>query len=401
MNRREKILAISVGLLIVAAALNFVTARVIGMFTARTERIAELQEEINGKEVTKHRGVVARRTLDVYEQRSLPSQPDLANSRYRAWLLEWTKGAGIEGANVRHIMVRPYKDSHDRHTLQVQCHGTLPQLVRLLFDFYSTDYLHRIKHMSAKRLEDKTLSLAFTIEAAALPGASKDKELTALPSDRLAFARVEDYLDAIVARDYFAPAKAPPKIAYSATQRATVNQRVSISPKTENPDKTPISFRLDDHELDGLSIDEATGRIEWTPEQTGEFEILVHALADVYPPEEISHTVKVIVADPPPETPPSVRPRFDEAKHTFVTGIVEINGQRQVWIHIRTDGRWLKLVAGDPIKVGSFQGTIAAIHPRHVEIQVGGTLVSVRNGQSISDGQVLTLATDPTDSPLK
>jgi hypothetical protein len=395
MNQREKILAIVVGLLAVAAGLYFGSNRVMNLFATRTERMTELEEEIARKEAVIRRGAEARRLLDVFEERSLPSQPELASSRYRAWLLAWTKRAQIDAANVQHVMVRRHKDSYDRHTLQVQCQATLAQIVRLLHEFYSTDYLHRINVMSVKPLEGRTLSLAFTIEAVAMPQAPKDRELGELPADRLMLSRVEDYLESIVSRDFTAPAKKPAKIAYASTQKAVVNQRLSISPKMENPDDTLISFRLDDHDLNGISIDENTGRIEWTPDRTGEFEILVRAEDDGYPPQETSQTVTVIVTDPPPvEAPPPPRPRFDEARHTFVTGIVEVNGQREVWIHVRTDGRWLKLVEGDSFNVGSFRGTIVAIHPRHVEIQAGTTRVSVRNGQSLNAGEVLTQAAD-------
>jgi hypothetical protein len=209
------------------------------------------------------------------------------------------------------------------------------------------------------------------------------------------YSSVEDYLKSIVSRDFTAPAKQPAKVAYASTQQAIVNQRVSISPKMENPDNTFLSFRLDDLDLPGVSIDEKTGCIEWTPDRTGEFEILVHAEDDAYPPRETSQTITVIVTDPPAaQRPTPPRLPFDEAQHAFVTGIVEINGRREVWIHVRTDGRWLRLVEGDSFNVGSFQGTIVAIHPRHVEIQAGTIRVLIRNGQSLNAGEVLAQTTD-------
>jgi hypothetical protein len=390
MNRREKILAAIVAAFLVVAGLNFGTARVFRMFTDRSDRIAEIEEDLKSKEVMKHRGTVARRLLDVYEKRSLPSDPVLANSRYRAWLHDWVEKSNIQAANVKHVMTRPFRDSHDRHTFSVSCQADLPQLVQLLFEFYSTDYLHRIKHMSARPQQGKILSLAFTIEAVSLPKAEKDKELGEMPSQRLAFDNLDDYINVIVNRNLYSPANQPPTLADSGPHRGYLNQPMSIRPRADDPEENQVSFRLGEDRPDGMTIDEESGRIEWTPSEKGEFEVLVYAIDDGIPAKETSQAIRIEVTDPPPAEPIQTRPSFDDAKYTFVTGIVEVNGQRQVWLTIRTEGKWLRLREGDSFQVGSFEGKIAKIHPRHVEIESENTLVSVRYGQSINDGEILS-----------
>jgi hypothetical protein len=327
----------------------------------------------------------------VYNQRSLPSDPVMASSRYRAWLYDWVEEAEITAANVKHVKTSPVQQSHTRHTFNVTCDATLPQLVQLLFRFYSVDYLHRLQHVTASPSEGKLLSLNFTVEAISMPDVAKDRELAPLPADRLAFDQVQDYQSVIVRRNPYAPPNQPPRFTSSDTQRGYVDEPVSVTLKAEDPEKQNVRFRLVDKPgIEGLSVDEESGRISWTPDRTGEFEVLVCAVDDGLPAKETTQTLRLEITEPPPpEEPAAPRRTFDEAKYTFVTGIVEVNGRRQVWLTVRTEGELIPLFEGETFQVGSFAGKIVKIHPRHVEIESEGTRVSVRNGQSLSDGDVL------------
>ncbi len=389
MNRREKMLAYAVGLLVVVAGLNYGIKRVIGIFTVRSEEIATLTEEINGKEVMKHRGTVANRLLEQYRLRSLPSNSNLANSRYRAWLHEWCEKSHVSRANVKYVTKQIFRDSHERHTFSVTCEADLPRMVNLLYDFYQQDYLHRIKYLKAKPGDDNSLGLTFTIEAVAMPDVD-DKEMQAMPSRRLASQDLDDYLDVIVARNLYSPANQPPKFTSANTQTGYVDQRMSFSPKVDDPEKGKLTYHVDSKGLAGLSIDEKTGKIEWTPDKTGEFEILVYAVDDGLPAKETSQSIQLAVSEPPPpsEEPPP-RPTFDEAKYTFVTAIVEVNQRRQVWLTVRTEGKWLRLFEGETFQIGSLNGKIVRIYPRHVEILADTTLLSVRYGESLGEGKVI------------
>ncbi len=89
--------------------------------------------------------------------------------------------------------------AHDVHSFSVACEATLPQMVKLLYDFYSQDYMHRIKQLSATPTKDKRLNLKFTIEAVSLPDVP-ERDLVDLPANRLAYHDLKDYFDVIVAR---------------------------------------------------------------------------------------------------------------------------------------------------------------------------------------------------------
>ena len=95
MNRREKILAAAVGLLVLAAVLNVGVKRIVKQFSDRRETITKLETDIEAKGTVVHRGKVANRVLKACQERSLPSNPELASTRYRAWLHDWIEQADV------------------------------------------------------------------------------------------------------------------------------------------------------------------------------------------------------------------------------------------------------------------------------------------------------------------
>jgi hypothetical protein len=123
---------------------------------------------------------------------------------------------------------------------------------------------------------------------------------------------------------------------------------------------------------------------------TGESDRLAKASADEYLKSITGRNLLTAYSPPRPELPPSStahteppKPKFDDAEFAYVTGIVEVGGRAQVWITVRTTGEVLRLFAGDPVKVGQFEGKIVSIEPRtlvlssdkgEVRVQVGHPL---------------------------
>ncbi|MGM0486958.1 MAG: hypothetical protein ACQESR_09390 [Planctomycetota bacterium] len=399
MTRREKTLAAVVAMLVLLTGLVYGAKKVAAVLTTRSDRILELKEETDRKELLRHRGVVARRVLDEYADRSLPGDKQLANSRYRAWLHEWCQAANISRANVKYVSYQRgmlgTDHVHDKHTFSVNCEADLSQLVDLLHDFYSRDYLHRIKSCKVSAVEKEgRLAVSVLIEALALPGVP-DRELGDMPSNRLALESVDRYYEVIVKRNPYAPANEPPRFASSGFEQGYVNRPISFTPRVEDPENGNLTYRVEHEGLENLTVDEETGRIEWTPEEVGEFEILVHAKDDGMPAKEASQTIRLAVTEPPPpEEGPPPKPTFDEAKYAFVTGIVEMGDKREVWITIRTAGEVLKLSEGDSFEVGSKTGKILKIHAQRVEVSCNGTVYMIPFGKTLCDGQELRSADD-------
>lgn len=92
--------------------------------------------------------------------------------------------------------------------------------------------------------------------------------------------------------------------------------------------------------------------------------------------------------DPPRAEPPS-RPMFDHGKYTRVTGIVEVDGQRQVWIESRTLGKEYRLFEGESFDVGPLQAKIIDIQARAVTSEVDGKQYSIALGDHLRDAKEL------------
>jgi hypothetical protein len=84
---------------------------------------------------------------------------------------------------------------------------------------------------------------------------------------------------------------------------------------------------------------------------------------------------------PPQGAPP------DMAQTTFVTGIVAAAGRGEVWLVDKTSGRDWKLHEGEPVQVGSFQGSVKTIGANDVTLDLGGRQCRYRCGDSLRGGE--------------
>lgn len=75
---------------------------------------------------------------------------------------------------------------------------------------------------------------------------------------------------------------------------------------------------------------------------------------------------------PAPPLPPRVEPKFDAAKFVYLTAIVAVGDQHEVWIVNRTTGEQLKLREGDSFSVGEIRGTVRRIGQREAEVEIDG-----------------------------
>ncbi len=386
MTRRERTLLIAVIAVAALAGANWGSKKVSGWLTLRADRIEQLELEIEKARRRTKRGMLASQVLRTYEQRSLPSEPELANSRYRDWLHHWLVKADINDHQVSFQSAQRIKNKNDVHvydkyTFSVSCQTELDQWVQLLYEFYRIDHLHRIKTMSVTPLKDGRLSLTFNIEALAIPTAKSDKELEDTPSQRLAYGGLNEYLSRILSRNPYGPANQPPRFASDTTQTAYVGQPVSLEISAKDPEGLAVHYRLIGDLPGEYNLDDTTGELRWTPPKKGEFEVTIVAEDEGFPPKSLETKLTIVVDDAPPE---DEAPPFDLAKFTFLTAIVSVDGRPQAWLHSRPEDRLLKLFEGDEFDVGSFHGRIVRITTRSVEIHTAKRTLQVRPGQNLS-----------------
>lgn len=409
MNQRERYLAMIVGVSGLLVVGWFVQGWISGAFNARQQKLTSLQSDLSAQNRRVDQGQKAARKIAAYEERSLPANADVARSLYHDWLLEEIGKAGLIEQTVKSGASQTEKNLYTLQEFTITAKGTLPQMVDLLHAFYSVDWLHRMKHFSAKPIkESKLLDIHMTVQALSLQNAA-NKDLVPRPAQRLALADREAYRKLIVDRNLLGPANNAPKLAISGSKEANTNRSLELSARATDADPLDkVKYRLVESAARDARFDASSGRFSWTPRSTGKYEFTFEAIDDGFPSKS-SGPVKVVVnvTDPPP--PPPVGPveppklAFDHAKYTVLTAVLDIGGVGEVWLHVRPSGETLKLHAGDKFEIGSIKGTVAQIGKSDFVFDIDGKQRKLEKGGVLDQAQSFTATAASTESekPVK
>ncbi len=322
-KKSEKILGGVSGALLATFAGMFLFG---GGGTSLDDLRAELKKQkktVDEQEVRVRPGKKAAEQLNRWRKRSLPTDYNVAHERYTAWL----SGLAVDRVKL-HPEITPYKEQQRGYytvlRFKVEGTGTLDQLTRFLFEFYSAGYLHKVRHLSIKPTKDsQKLKLTIDVEALCLPEAVHQKELPKKQPPRLELAKLNAYHEAIVQRNM-------EKEGDGYRTVDTGGLFASYSPKPKEPGPT--------------------------------------AAAD------------------PPETQEA--PGIDASAHTYVNAINEVAGLPEVWLFVRMEDRTLVLHEGDPFEVGKMSGTVLRIRidELDIEIEVDGRHELVAWGKNLREG---------------
>jgi hypothetical protein len=256
----------------------------------------------------------------------------------------------------------------------------------LLYEIYATDVLHRVARVSLKPIREKReLDLALTLEVLTMPSAPDRKDIPRDSTAQVGGRSLDDFKKSILGRNLFGPANKPPQLRLDGSYTAYRGQSFEVVARAEDPDKLDqVQFEADVAKLPGARFSRRDGRLQWTPSENGEYRATVLARDDGFPQQEVKREIRITVTDPPkPVAPPVTRPSFTAAKLAFVTGITEVDGQPQVWITLRAEGRTLKLGLGDEFEIGEMKGRISEISGTHAVIDANGQQLQARLGQSL------------------
>lgn len=395
MNQRERILAMAVGAMVAVFGLWYFYDWMRTSLDQREKELARIQKQINEKNLVVRRGQKASQQLVRYEQQSLPSNIERAQSLYQDWLLDLVQRHQLSDSNVTAVASsRATNRIYHQFTFSLKGRASLAQATRLMHDFYSADRLHRLRRVRLKPVPDSSaLDIEMMIEVLALTTAPDAKELRNAPSDRLKNGTAEDYVKAITERNIFGPPHLPPRLTSTARGSYPIGSAISFSVKGEDPEKRAVMYVLEKANFEGGALDEKTGAFTWNPESKGNYELTVRVTDGGVPPKSTTQTFKFAVVDPPPpRTTPQVveKPKFDTAKYTYLTAVLDVDGQPEAWLVIRTTGQTLKLQPGEKFDVGSLQGTIRAITEQEVEVETSdGKRLLITIGDSLRDGAAL------------
>jgi hypothetical protein len=385
MTDREKLLAATVAGLIGMLVLYFAWSQYSDQIASRQAELDRLTGDIERAERVQQKGKRARRQLQAFQQQSLPADLNQAQLKYKQWLGERLATTGL-AKTVKPVPSRAANRVYQQLTYNVTGRGTLPQLTEFLHDFYATDELHRIRVMTVKPIaSSKDLDVSMTIDALVMPGA-RTSEVGERGSDRLS-RDLDAYLQAIVDRNPFSPANRPPRLASLRRQEASRGRSLSFTVEAEDPDEDTLTFQLGDDAPEGAEIDPRSGRFQWRPRENGDYEFSILVRDDGLPAQQDQITAEVRVVDAPPES--DDEEGVDSLEFAFVAGIVEVDGEAELMLNLRSEDQTKFLRLGDKVEVGDFSGVITRIDAREIEIRTAEGNLVVRLGESLADGRML------------
>lgn len=242
MNQREKILAGSiVGLIALWGVWRGYSSYEDG-YDSRVTQLRRLDDELFDQEMAAREARQALQRLDRYQKQSLPTDPDVAQSAYREWLIGAVADAGLELDTVKSTPTRRSLDgAATALEFDVTASGTSEAVARFLDAYYRLDVLHQIVVLNlrsaagdskpgqswAVTLKSVTLSVEGAERAAGLPESPRE------PS-RLRLASAEDYVESIAGRNLFANYTPPPP---PRPERPKVAKK---PPPTKKPEPPPF-----------------------------------------------------------------------------------------------------------------------------------------------------------------
>jgi hypothetical protein len=330
LKKREKILLGVTAAIVLLAALYFVQSMTGGQSSLSTAELRRLRTD-KTKELEQKRLVVGRvpqyrAKMAAWEDRSLPTQADVAGASYQQWLRALGVELKLRNTSIVLGAAHTRKGVYTPFPFRIECVATLDQVTRFLHAFYSAPHLHQIRLMSLEPLEEPNdFKVSIAIEAVALPTAKRPTTLAEGKAERLAHGALDEYLKTIVHRRMEG-------------DRVVTNASGVFTPYSPPP--PPPVARRD------------------TPP----------------PPRRV---------DPPPP------PAFDHTKQTFLNAIVSVDGQPKIWLEVRTLGKKFELGVGEKFEIGKVRGSVRQVYGHEAEIELDGKSRRVTVGSSLGEPAVV------------
>jgi len=393
MNQREKILAIAVGGLIAVFAAIYGWQVVGGWISTKSERLASLKQQLSDEQFQLQLGMQTVDEIKQLEKKSLPGDIDVARSLYQQRLLEVATDHQLEEIDVSAITGTQRGRGYQQLSFKLKGRGDLRQVTRLLYKFYRSDSLQRIRYLSLKPIRDsKKLDLDVTLEALVLDGADPAETLPAGIDREFEQKSLEAYLDEIVGRNIFSRANNPPLLA--AVRESTYpGEPVRVELRGRDDDELDnLRYELIESPDSSASVDPESGTFSWHPRETGDYVFKVSVTDDGLPARTAEAEVRVAVRDRPPPPEPRERPApppkepDDDVKNTYVTAITGSGGVPSIWFSVRTTGETLKVALGEKFDIGNFRDMeVKHINDKTVEVFAEGRQWLLSLGDSFAD----------------
>ncbi|MCI0332377.1 MAG: hypothetical protein L0228_04035 [Planctomycetes bacterium] len=202
MNRREKMLALLILLLVAAWGAKSLYGRYQRALDIRTSEVTDAQKRLFAVNRKLAKGRAAVGQMQEWQTRSLPEDREKALTLYKAWLLEKAKEAGLEVNDINPSTRPSGSTAYTAIGYQIKATGSLSAVVAMLYEFYRSPQLHQVTQLQLSRPQGASqIQVSLDVEALSLPGAAATDKLPEGDSKRLKLASVDEYKKTLEDRD--------------------------------------------------------------------------------------------------------------------------------------------------------------------------------------------------------
>jgi hypothetical protein len=387
LSKREKILALLVGGVVLLMVGNYFFQSITAGFEAKQNQIIALQKQKDDQLLQITAGSIAKAKLNRLVTQSLPSNEEKARARYLEWLIDLADECGLIDPLPKSMGDSTEKDLYQSFRFQLTGSGTIENATKLLHAFHSKDYLHRIIRYDMQPIPNSKipnmLKIALDCEVLALKNAKPDQPAPETLAPRIE-RPIEDYTSSIVNRNIFAPTNHAPVLETSKRVTATQGLRmdVGVDAKDIDPNQT-VRYEFDGEVPQGMQLDPDSGKLTWTSTELGDFQVSVRATDTGIPAKSSVQLISIKVGEPPP---PAKKPKeFDVAAQAFISALVSDGKGPQAWIRSKTEDKTLFLREGENLKLGDIQGKVISIGANFIELETEGKRWTVGLDEPLAD----------------
>ncbi len=389
MSPREKLLAIGVGLTLGLFGVQYGISTIVKQITDKQALIDSARAEADGLQTLITQGMVSQKRVNDLKSKSMPTNEQYLMAAYGDWLTKLAEQSGVQDIKVSKIE-RPTKTTPAfksyKFRLQGQCRTD--QLLNLLAAYYERDFLHTITSLKCDMTKvENVLNIQMESEAMALRIADGRQPLSNGTSNRLS-KPADEYKQAILEHNPFAPPNTPPKLATRTSQEVKRGSDWTLKLEGEDAEAHPVRFELVSQELPpGLRFNANSGEISWKPSENGSHEIVVRAIDGGLPAKSTDHKLALKVVDPPPAPVKPVETKFDPASVSRISGMVGGREGPQAWIRSMADGKRMELSEGQDFEIGTIKGKVVSINLKEsfVEVETEGRRWTVGMDEPLSE----------------
>ena len=272
MNRREKLLAVGVSLLVVLWGSTKGVSKYKEIAADNQKKLEKVHEDLDEAKLAAARGIRAQGRLNELGRLSLPTDTDIAVVLYEDWLREQLEKSELESGDLNSKTGPGPHKRVQQIVFTVHAKGTLAQLSTFLHGFYQAGHLHRISEATLTPVEDEDrLNITLTIDALSMENCKREDTLSDRPS-KIALEPLEKYQAEIISRDIFAvynpPAPEQPVTAQLTLAEDATAAQARITSMTNGKMGWQMSVRMQDtgkihffREGDSISIGNFTGSV--------------------------------------------------------------------------------------------------------------------------------------------